>query len=176
MSASSLTQWGAVGFMLGGVAWTASGLMVVFANPMMGPSPAYPVVVVIALLLTVVGLAGLHFLQRESYGYIGQVGFYTALVGITLQILGTGAPLLEGSSLIWPWLRFPAGFVVVLVGFVLLGVATLLARALPRWYGVVLIILQPVSVILLPYGNVWRGLVLVVLGYALWLRRNGSAE
>ncbi len=176
MSSSSLIQWGAVGFMLGGVAWVASGLMVVFANPIMGPAPAYPVVVMVALLLTVAGLVGLHVLQRESYGHIGRVGFYTALVGITLQILGTGAPLWGGSDLIWPWLRFPVGFVVVLVGFVLLGVATLLARALPRWYGVVLIILQPVSVILLAYGNVWRGLVLVVLGYELWLRRNGSAE
>jgi hypothetical protein len=162
--------------MVGGVAWVASGLMVVFANPIMGPVTAYPVVVTVALLLTVVGLVGLHILHRESYGYIGRAGFYTALVGLVAQILGTGVPLLGASGLAWPWLRFPVGFMIVLVGFVLLGAATLLARVLPRWYGVVLIILQPVSVILLPYGNVWRGLALVVLGYALWLRRNGSPE
>jgi hypothetical protein len=62
------------------------------------------------------------------------------------------------------------GILFKLVGFVLYGVATLQAKVLPRWYGVALITLVPFSVALLVYGNIWTGLVLLVLGYALWLR------
>jgi hypothetical protein len=82
--------------------------------------------------------------------------------------------LLWGSSAL-VWLVSPIGLSVKLVGFVLYGVATLRARVLPRWYGVALIVLVPVSVVLLAYGNIWTGLVLLVLGYALWLRMGASA-
>ena len=62
----------------------------------------------------------------------------------------------------------------MLVGFVLYGAATLRARVLPRWYGLVLILAMPVSLPLSVYGTALFGLSLVVLGYGLWLQRGAT--
>ena len=96
----------------------------------------------------------------------------------------------------------PAGFLGSLAGFALLGVATLRTRILPLWYGTLLIVLEPVAA---AYGvrffifkpdllfasltffpaevmafrgpsGIWRGLVLVVLGYVLWRRRGAAPQ
>ena len=173
MAASNLVRWGAICLLLGGLVWVVSGLLIVFGSRIMGPHPVYFLLFVVALLLTSAGLIGLHALQEGSYGLIGQVGLYTVLLAFALQALGTVA-LLSGSSAL-PWLVSPVGLLVKLVGFVLYGVATLQAKVLPRWYGVALITLVPFSVALLVYGNIWTGLVLLVLGYALWLR-TGTPE
>jgi hypothetical protein len=170
MAASNHVRWGAIGFLLGGLVWVVSGLLIVFGSRIMGPHPVYFLLFVVALLLTSAGLIGLHALQEGSYGLIGQVGLYTILLAFALQALGT-VVLLSGSSAIVS----PVGILVKLVGFVLYGVATLQAKVLPRWYGVALITLVPFSVALLVYGNIWTGLVLLVLGYALWLR-TGTPE
>jgi hypothetical protein len=61
----------------------------------------------------------------------------------------------------------------MLAGFVLYGVATVQARVLPRWYGLALIAALPVTLTLATYGTTLFGLILLVLGYALWSR--GSA-
>jgi hypothetical protein len=173
MAASNHVRWGAIGFLLGGLVWVVSGLLIVFGSRIMGPHPVYFLLFVVALLLTSAGLIGLHALQEGRYGLIGQVGLYTVLLAFALQTLGT-VVLLFGSSAI-VWLVSPVGLLVKLVGFVLYGVATLQAKVLPRWYGVALITLVPFSVALLVYGNIWTGLVLLVLGYALWLR-TGTPE
>jgi len=47
---------------------------------------------------------------------------------------------------------------------------------LPPWYGVLLIVLMPILLLLGVYGNIWRGLVLMVLGYGLWMHRGASPE
>ena len=64
----------------------------------------------------------------------------------------------------------------MLVGFVLYGFATLQARVLSRWYGLALLASMPVSLPLATYGTALFGLILVVLGYALWLRRDTTTE
>ena len=62
----------------------------------------------------------------------------------------------------------------MLVGFVLYGAATLRARVLPRWYGLVLILAMPVLLPLSVYGTALFGLSLVVLGYGSWLHRGAA--
>jgi hypothetical protein len=61
-----------------------------------------------------------------------------------------------------------------------LGIATLRARVLPPWCGVLLIIAVlgiPVYFALGNYGGaIVYGLVWVALGYALWSRRGEAAE
>jgi membrane protein implicated in regulation of membrane protease activity len=64
----------------------------------------------------------------------------------------------------------------MLVGFVLYGVATLRAGVLPRWYGLALALSMPVSLPLGVYGTTLFGLILAVLGYALWSRREATTE
>jgi hypothetical protein len=60
----------------------------------------------------------------------------------------------------------------MLVGLVLYGFATLRARVLPRWYGLALLASMPVSLPLATYGTALFGLILVMLGYVLWLRKD----
>jgi hypothetical protein len=128
---------------------------------------------IVALLLTAVGVVGLHALQRESYGLIGRVGFYTVLVTIAARILGSAVLLSGSEALVWLVL---VGLWGMIVGFMLYGAATVQARVLPRWYGVLLIVFQPLALVLGNAGNIWEGLVLLLLGYVLWLRKNASDE
>src|SRR5215211_7606572 len=147
MGSSRLVRWGAMGLILGGVTWVILGLSAVFGYLQATPGRDDVVLFVVALLFTAAGLVGLHALQKGSYGLLGQVGFYLALVAVAARISG----------------------------FVLYGVATLQARVLPRWYGVALIVSMPVSLLLVMYyGTVLFGLILIVLGYVLWLRRGAA--
>jgi len=149
--------------------WLVLGLSAVFGYLQAMPGREDVVLFVVALLFTAVGLVGLHTLQRGSYGLLGQAGFYVALVAIVGRILGA-VVFLAGSSAL-ERISFPATL-CMLVGLVLYGGATLRARVLPRWYGLALIVSMPVSLSLATYyGTVLFGLILVVLGYVLWLRR-----
>ena len=174
MSSSNLVRWGAIGFMVGGAAWVLVGLLDVTTGPFMPPGSVTPVLLIVALLLLALGLVGLHALQGGSYGRIGLAGLYTALAAIAAQVLGWFV-FLAGSAALW-WLVSPVGPLVKLVGFVLYGAATVQARVLPRWYGVLLIVFMPILLVLGVYGNIWRGLVLVVLGYGLWMQKGASPE
>ncbi len=58
-------------------------------------------------------------------------------------------------------------FVGWLVGFPLLRIAAFRTGVLPRWCGLLLIVLFS----LLRTGVIWNGLVWLALGYGLWTRR-----
>jgi hypothetical protein len=171
MASLDLIRWGAIGLMLGGVMWLALGLSVLVGYLQAIPGREDVVLFVLALLLTAAGLVGLHALQNDSYGLLGRAGFYTALAAVAARILGAMV-FLAGSSAL-EWISFP-GTLGMLVGFVLYGVATVQARVLPRWYGLALIVVLPVSLPLAGYGTALFGLILLVLGYALWLRRDAT--
>jgi hypothetical protein len=79
------------------------------------------------------------------------------------------ASLLHSAAL--EWLVYPVGMLSIMVGFSLYGVATVHAKVLPRWYGVVLIVFLPISVFLGVYAYIWVGVVQLVLGSVLWTRR-----
>lgn len=66
-----------------------------------------------------------------------------------------------------------------MIGLVLYGVATLLARMLPPWVGVAIIAALPVRIALFaidPWGLALFGLLWVVLGLVLWSRREAATE
>ncbi len=174
MSSSNLVRWGAIAFMVGGVVWVLVGFLDVTTGPFMPPGSVAPVLLIVGLLLSALGLLGLHALQGGSYGRIGLAGLYTALAAIAAQVLGA-VVLLAGSAALG-WLLSPVGLLAKLVGFVLYGAASVQARVLPRWYGVLLIVLMPVLLVLGVYGNIWMGLVFLVLGYVLWMQRGASPE
>ena len=132
------------------------------------------VVYIVAALLLVVGMVGLHALQKGNYGRIGRGGFWTVVVASFAQVLGLIAFLLGSEALIW--LVFPVGFLAVPVGLILYGAATLQARVLPRWCGLGLIVVSPVTVVLGDYGGILFGLMWLALGYVLWSWRGRAAE
>ncbi len=182
MASSGIVRWGGVAAMAAGVVWIVIGLLgLVAENP--GVSPLVNVLFMVAVLLLLVGLVGFHAIQKRNYGNIGRVGFYMIIVAIFGQVLGWLA-IFAGASAALVWFVLPASILAVLVGFVLYGVATLQARVLPRWCGIVLIIAVPVLVALggmsgspgISIGYVWFGLVWLLLGYLLWLQRSMPAE
>ena len=174
MGSSGLVRWGAIDLMLGGVVWLVLGLSNVFGYLQAIPGREDVALLILALLLTTAGLVGLHALQGRSYGFLGRVGFYIAFASLLARALGAGA-FLAGSSAL-SWISYPWGTVGMLVGFVVYGLATLRARVLPRWYGLALIVSMPLSLPLATYGSALFGLIMVVLGYALWSRKGTTTE
>jgi hypothetical protein len=172
-STSYLIKAGAIGFVLGGMGWIAVYLLSL--RMASGPPPSFlPLEISLwlymgTIALSVVGLVGLHALQRGSYGGIGRAGFYTILAS-SLAIVAGGVGHLFGTMAL-EWLAYPVGMLGVIVGFSLYGVATVQARVLPRWYGIVLIVFLPISVLFGVYDNLWVGVVQLALGSVLWTRR-----
>ncbi len=166
MSSSDVVRLGAVSFILAGVARIALSLSLLALDPRAVSGYFVPALYILALLFLIGGLVGLHTLQKRNYGRIGQAGFYTIILSFGAQLLATVVFLFESGAL--EWLSFPVGLLGAIVGFALYGAATLRARVLPRWYGVLLIVFLPVSVALGPFGNIWNGLVHLVLGYVVW--------
>ena len=186
LSAANLVRWGALGLLLGGLSWVLYGLTETVA-----PKPVVIVAHVAAPVLTLVGLVGLHALQRERSGTIGQVGFYAVLASNALfTVWAVSIWALGPAGLFWMYLL---GFWVMVVGLVLYGPATVRAGAPPRWYGWLLVVALPASTGLsrlffsltvtpmtffwfVTETFFWFGLFLLVLGYGLWSQRGATVQ
>jgi len=158
-----------------GVAWTVLGLADLATVGGRGSevlSSAFfdETLYLVCLAGTLGGVVGLHNRQTPSYGRLGTAGFLAAFTGIALLIVGLILSFilsfLVGGDFRTAFLDpvLGAGLWSVLVGFVLLGAATLRLKALPRWCGVALSICLPLAIILGDYGG---GLVLGVTWLAI---------
>ena len=187
MSSSDLIRWGAVGALLAAIAWLALGLIplvilgqvaLYFGGVATAEDYLLEILFSIATLGMLAGIVGLHAREAPNYGRLGTAGFFAAFVGVFFLLASTVATILAGREIL-DWL-FILGFVGSLVGFVLLGGATLRARVLPRWYGILLSVAVfgiPVYFALGNYGGaILYGLVWLGLGYGLWVERGASAE
>jgi len=176
MTSSDIIRWGGITAMLGGVLWVLwNNIFRVSNQAAFGPFS--DALLLLAALLTLTGLVGLHALQGGNYERIGRAGFYTAAAGLLAQALGAlvllmGSEALESLAL---WLVAPVGSLTVLVGLVLYGAATLQARVLPAWCGWGLIVVPPIAFYMnskVFYGSLaLYGVLWVTLGYVLWSRR-----
>ena len=199
MLSSNWIRWGALGALLAGIAWLASGLFSLVtgqgAAELQGPYAELgtffsyyllEILFSIALAGMLAGLVGLHARQAPNYGRLGTAGFFAAFVGVFFLLASTLATMLASTLAtilagreVLDWL-FILGFVGTLVGFVLLGTATLRARVLPRWRGILLLVAVlgiPVYFALGSYGGaILYGLVWLALGYGLWSERGASVE
>jgi hypothetical protein len=133
---------------------------------------------IVGYVLEVVGLLGFHALQGNNYGRIGRAGLYTTISAIVVWEFLLLTSLL-GADVGLGWLVV-VGVLGSLVGLVLYGAATLQARVLPPWCGVLFILLMPGTILLgsVASGNlsiIWGGLVWGALGYALWSQSSGAA-
>jgi hypothetical protein len=172
MASSNLVRWGALGALLAGVAWVAS-FVVGLASEGQGSEtfglPSFYLIdglTGLALAGMLVGLLGLHARQAASYGVLGTVGFLVALVGTILVL--ANVLLIRAAERNLLDLLLLLGLVGMLLGFVLLGIATLRAGVMPQWTGVVLILVLPISALLGDYGGgLVLGIVWLALGYVL---------
>jgi hypothetical protein len=171
VASMNLARWGALGALLAGVAWIASFVVSLVAgqgSEFFGLRSSYLIEGIAGLALAgmLVGLLGLHSRQTTSYGILGTAGFLAALSGTALVLANVALAGVARRGFLD--LLLEIGFVGMFLGFVLLGVAILRARELPRWCGVALIIVLPISAALGDYGGgLVSGLVWLALGYAL---------
>ncbi len=186
--------------MLAGAAWMVSFVVIVVDFATMGLIPVFGLpysdlgrtIYIVVLISMLWGLVGLHARQETRYGRLGTTGFLVAYGGSTLTLVGLGLTWLFRIDVLG---QEPAvtlgisGMVVGLTllgtGFLLLGIATLRARVLPRWCGAALIIafvavLVPLAfpaslggyAVMLVLGSVW-----LALGYVLWKKQsNGCSD
>ncbi|MCA1729338.1 MAG: hypothetical protein LC751_08000 [Actinobacteria bacterium] len=172
MSSSELIRWGALAAMASGLLAILYGLLGFATGKGDQPGPL-DVLVILAQALEVLGLLGFHTLQGRNYGRVGRAGLYITIAAIVLFELLLLASLLGGDVGL-DWL-VAVGVLGMLVGLVLYGAATLQARVLPRWCGILFIILLPVGILFGDFQPIWGGLVWLALGYALWMQRRGMA-
>ena len=179
MKGTNLVRWGALAALASGALWVAGGLLHL-AYPQDPPGALGhflnylgTAVFSAAYLGMLGGLVGLHARQMGSYGRLGAVGFLLGFAGTTLAFVGqaTSAIFPQNGALGWlfadPGYGFTAGILLTSLGLVLMGVATLRAGMLPRWFGFGLVA-TVVFLALGAYGGfVVVGLIWLALGYAL---------
>lgn len=149
----------------------------------------------IGATFALLGLVGWHVKQRSQAGITGLIGFILAFIGTTLTLVGgvsagyifpvlateaphafdPQGPLFASANAI----PFFIGFATFMLGYVLLGIATIRARILPRW-GAVLVMLGAILFNLPPQpigpfptfvtllGAILFGAGAVWIGYTLW--------
>jgi hypothetical protein len=174
MSSSDLIRWGGLAAMGAGLLAIVYGLLSFAVGKGDQPGPL-DILVILAMILEVVGLLGFHALQGRNYGRIGRAGLYTTIAAIVLLELLLILLNLFGSDVGLEWVG-AVGELGLLVGLVLYGAATLQARVLARWCGILFIIFLPVGILLGDLQPIWGGLVWLALGYALWSQRGVTAE
>ena len=174
---------------MAGVAWAVSGIVhfaMVYPEAGTGSTGSLSDYLIegahaVAEAGMVGALLGLRARQVPAYGRLGMAGFVLALLGSALLCVITVTAIISGDALGEAVLGtiFISGVLGWLVGFPLLGIATLRAKVLPRWCGVLLIAHFPLFGFLLAsygWGGIALGLVWVALGYVLWSWRGTGAE
>ena len=186
MSSSDLVRRGGLAGMLGGALFVVSALLIAsMPRGCIGDECAFRqmrdpgiagALLMFALLLVVVGAAGLVVRVRRAgrLGRLGETGIIVAAVGAALPVIGglIQGILFEGDYPLMPFFVIP-GLLALVVGFVLLGLAILQARVLPRWAAVLLVAgslamlgfndQNAQALMAIPNGIAW-----MAVGYLLW--------
>ena len=185
----NLVRWGGVAAMVGGALFVVLALvMASMPRGCIGAECAFRegrdtglaggALLMLALLLVVAGAAGLVIRARHA-GRFGGLGITSVVVGAVAAVLFFIGTVLntQGSSLV-PLFIIP-GLLALIVGFVLLSVAVLRARALPRWAAILLMV---GSLAKLGFNDqnwqalmaVPNGLAWMAVGCVLWSDREGT--
>jgi hypothetical protein len=177
----NLIRWSGLAAMAAGALWIVPAVVTASKprgcigleceiRPMRDTSDVAPLLI-LALLLTAVGLAGVVTRARNTgrFGRLGQTGVALCAVGVALLVLGMVLSVI--SEVFWV-LVLPGGLALV-IGLALMGIAALLTGVLPRWAAVPLII-GSLAMLLFNDQNaqvlmaVLFGIAWVAVGYALW--------
>jgi hypothetical protein len=188
--ASYVVKWGGPAAIIGGILWVVAAIATASKprgciadecayRTMRETGVLVPILTLAAVALIAVGLAGLvvRAVRSGSFGRLGRSGLVTILAGAALAAAGTVMNAWNPSLV--PAFIIP-GVLAIIVGFVLLGIAVLTARVLPRWAAAALILGslcmlafndQNAQVLFgIPFGIAW-----IVTGYALGLATGDAA-
>ena len=136
-SSSELLRWSGLAAVLGGVLFSAKLLWEMADGGPLNATDVTDTLFFVVPLLWLAGLSGFCARCAERYGPLGTTGFMVSIGGLALGTIG---------SLVGAWLEplrlaYWLGFRFLCVGLVLLGVATIGARALPRGWSVLPLVL-----------------------------------
>ena len=148
----------------------------------------YVLVGVVSLLMLLVGLSGLRRSLGEGAGRLARIGIAVSGVAVFAMFLGNGTELatiiVSGSESDLGHSVFLIGFLALIVGSVLLGVALLRWGSVPpmRWAAVLMVAMLPLGIGLVILGGIvfpnsdagfWAGITVpyglawILLGRAL---------
>ena len=175
MTSLNVVRWGGLAAMLSGMLFIAKGVAILVSD-------ADPSFVPPATLLFALGMVGLHARLEGRGGPLGTIGVLLAwvvvvasavnLIGFALPIPTPGEP--DASVLLR--ITYMVAFLGILVGLLMLGVATLRSRVVPTPFGAVPLAvgvlwfpLQGIGFVIADgVGLILGGLAWVLLGYVLW--------
>ncbi len=181
MGPSNLVRWAGLAAMVGGVLWalwTVGFNFVDYAGEIGTPAyeryEAYNRLLPLVVLPVMVGFLGLHAAQRRSYGWLGRAGLVTALLELALAVAGsvgefwvfTAQPY-EANGRATSWTVYLLGHLVLAVGSVLFGIASVRAKVLARKPAMTFAVLGGFAVAPF-FGAVIFAVPFAWLGYALW--------
>ncbi len=181
MSSSKLIRWCGQAAMVGGVLWAlwyTGSHFVGWGYPGSTAYERYEIyrrLLPVALLPLLVGLLGFHAVQKVSYGLLGRIGFITAFIGGTLVLVGnvgefwvfSAQPYGEANGRFTSQVIFLLGILILGIGSVLLGLATLRTRILPRKEALLFTVGSAVAVLPFAgglYGMRWASLGMLLFG------------
>ncbi len=181
----SMVRWGGLAGAASGVMFLLSGILALIAPPQGAPSSLgeylLRVVMVVAFVLVLAAIAGLHAAQGRSgrYGWLGAAGALLTFVGYAVVLVAAHVITLAGGEASQT-VRVVGGL-AVLVGSILFGAMTIRARVLPWWCGALLIVGFPLGAVLeeavaVGSENIVLAIVWGTIGYALLSRRDTAAE
>jgi hypothetical protein len=189
VASSKSVRWSGLAAMLGGALFVVSAVVIASmprgcigdecASRPMRETGVAGALLMLALLLVVIGAAGLVIQARDAgrLGRLGKTGIVLGAVGAALPVIGSliQGILFDGDYPLMPYFVIP-GVLALVVGFVLLGLAVLQAKVLPRWAAVLLIVgtlamlgfndQNARALMAIPFGISW-----VAVGYVLWSGR-----
>ena len=177
---SNLVRLSGLVAVLGGVLWALWGVVeqsVGWGQPGSTVYERYELInrlLPFVLLPVVVGFIGLHAAQRRSYGRLGTAGFATVLVGFMVIIAGSVGEFwvfsdqsYEGAGRNASWILFLLGHLVLVIGTLLFGIATVRAKVF-RQEAAKLFAVMGVGVVVPFLGAVIFAIPFVWLGHLLW--------
>ncbi len=192
MPSSSLIRLAGLAAVLSGVSSLIGDLLSLVVDLESAESAAtvpYVFVFLLYLLgavLLLLGLVGLYASQSEAAGVLGFVGFLVAFLGTALvsgalwfelfitPSLAAEAPELAEAEL--GLAGFILSFLLVIIGWLLFGVATLRARVYPRPAAVLLIAGAVLSFAPIPLAGIVLSVAVAWLGFVLFTGRGMSSE
>ena len=133
----------------------------------------------LAAVLILFGLVGLHLHHSEQVGILGGLGFVLAFLGTALVVGLSWALLFVAPSVAVEAPEFldaeqvagplNAGFIltslVLAAGWALFGVAALRARAYPRWVAIVLVVAALIQFLPFPGTGLVFGVAVALVGF-----------
>lgn len=141
--------------------------------------------------LVILGLIGIYLYQAEKTGVLGFIGFFIIslgniiLWGILFISVFVNTVLMEPQLLEqdWPGPIDPILIVMmaaIYIGYIIFGIATLRAKVLPRWTGIVMLLFVLLNFVPLDfigdYIEVVWGIFHIGLGWAVWSKSTTISE